>query len=334
MVPRQNSPFRSLSTVSASLMRRILQGRLDFLPKSCKPEKGWSWVSTTSNPLSCAKSTSLAKKSYSLFAADTLALSCGPKPGKPSGHSADRKGLGPCMIFPVESRNLIFLANEQVPQGGARKTPTTKGDSSHCKSMLWSFSAVRPKRFAVATALSSLWSTPNASLIPTSLRLAVSLALPLKISMTTGHVNCSMLNAKPSATEDCIELTVEHRLWFTKPSMSSGFPTEGSPRCSWLWAVQAESLPMEWFAKLSSKLEPTSLTVIATVWLVCCWVKLPSSTRFLHESLEATDFEKLSQEKLLGPSSHRFDGLLVRLSPLSCGLTSQLDSCFWIPCIP
>jgi hypothetical protein len=93
---------------------------------------------TTMRPNECANVTICATNSYSMLAAETLALSLSPNPGNPSGHTSDLKGFGPRILRPFSSRNWMFLAREHVPQGGAKKTPTTKGDLIHFMKSCWS----------------------------------------------------------------------------------------------------------------------------------------------------------------------------------------------------
>jgi len=77
-------------------------------------------------------------------------------------------------------------ANEHVPQGGAKKTPTTFSARSH--DIIKSCPEVQDKSatLQVETAFVLMWSTPKLEVNPIAFKHAVTRELPQKISMTTG----------------------------------------------------------------------------------------------------------------------------------------------------
>ena len=115
-----------------------------------------------------------------MLAALTRSNSTPSRSETPSGSSGVLKGLGAFSLG--SSMNLAALA---VPQGGAKKTACTDGCSSHWKTNIWSANDVRSKEITPASMPACLvLSTAIALEKPCLLKLAVTPAVPQKISMT------------------------------------------------------------------------------------------------------------------------------------------------------
>ena len=159
-----------------------------------KEERGFS--TTMMRPFLWATWMILFTNSYKRLARETRSLLRGDKFANPSGCSHDRRGLGLGIGRPLLSLSCINLAMEHVPQGGAIKTPTTKGEDSQVMKSCWSEDCVKSKTRQADTALLASWSTPKAALQPKAFSAAVTLALPQKTSIITGHCNRSLEKVK------------------------------------------------------------------------------------------------------------------------------------------
>ena len=118
------------------------------------------------------------------------------KKGIPFGWRSVLSGRGPCRLkvsLPFFPKG-ICRARDAEPHGGAKKTPTTKGSSSHFHKRS-SFSVRSTVTRGQTQFLFRTLSVPNALLSPICLRQAVTRPLPAKISITM-HWS---IDAPPSA---------------------------------------------------------------------------------------------------------------------------------------
>ena len=150
----------------------------------CQKKLNCGFSTQKRQSVSTAHWISLAVRWYSLLAFEIFMRSTKLRKGNPFGYWFDRSGRGGSGSPGFLRLIGMDRALEALPQGGARKMPTTRGFASHCINNSTPGPVVKSASTKGATALLwRTWSVPNELKRPNCFKAAVTLPVPANTSI-------------------------------------------------------------------------------------------------------------------------------------------------------